>query len=74
MNQEEFEGMLRYIDHAIDDDRKIYRQVMKGREYEAEMIEKAITTLNGFVKPEMDFSGEQVKSLLKYIYNVPFSS
>ena len=74
MKQEEFEGMLRYIDHAIDDDRQIYKQVMKGREYEAEMIEKAITTLNGFVKSEMEFTGEQVKALFRYIYNVPFSS
>lgn len=72
MKQDEFEGMLRYIDHAIDNDRKIYKQVLKGRDYEAEMIEKAITTLNAFVKPEMEFSGEQVKALFKYIYEVPF--
>lgn len=73
MNQDEFDGMLRYIDHAIDDDRKIYKQVLKGRDYEAEMIEKAITIVNAFVKPEMEFTGEQVKAMLKHIYEVPFT-
>lgn len=72
MNQEEFDGIIRYLHHTIDNDRRIYKMVMKGREYEAEMLEKAITTTNAFIKDDMEFSGQQVKDLLKYIYEVPF--
>lgn len=72
MRQEELEGILRYIEHSIDDDRKIYRQVLKERDYEAEMIEKAISNVIGFIRPDMEFSGEQVKQLLRFIYDVPF--
>lgn len=73
MKQEEFDGIIRYLDHTIDDDRKIYKQVMKGRDYEAEMLGKAITTASAFLKDDMDFTGKQVKTLLKYIYEVPFT-
>ena len=72
MRQEELEGILRYIEHSIDDDRKIYRQVLKERDYEAEMIEKAISNVIVFIRPDMEFSGEQVKQLLRFIYDVPF--
>lgn len=74
MKQEEFDGIIRYLDHTIDNDRKIYKQVLKGREYEAEMYQKAIIIANGFLKNDMEFTGEQVKELIKYIYQVPFQS
>lgn len=74
MKQEEFDGIIRYLDHTIDNDRKIYRQVMAGKEYEAEMFGKAITAANAFLKDDMSFTGHQVKALLKYIYEVPFTS
>lgn len=73
MKQEEFDGIIRYLDHTIDNDRKIYKQVMKGREYEAEMFGKAISAANTFLKDDMNFTGHQVKALLKYIYEVPFT-
>lgn len=73
MKQEEFDGIIRYLDHTIDDDKKIYRQVMTGRDYEAEMLEKAISAANKFLKDDMNFTGHQVKTLLKYIYEVPFN-
>lgn len=72
MQQEEFDGIIRYLDHAIDNDRKIYKQVMKGRDYEAEMLGKAISIMAAFMKDDMEFSGRQVRDLLKYIYQVPF--
>lgn len=74
MKQEEFDGIIRYLDHTIDNDRKIYKQVLKGREYEAEMYQKAIIIANSFLKNDMEFTGEQVKELIKYIYQVPFQS
>ncbi|CDE47475.1 unknown [Clostridium sp. CAG:411] len=72
MKQEEFNGIIRYLDHTIDNDRKIYRQVLKGRDYEAEMYQKAIVIANDFLKSDMEFTGAQVKELIKYIYEVPF--
>lgn len=74
MKQEEFDGIICYLDHTIDNDRKIYKQVLKDREYEAEMYQKAIIIANSFLKNDMEFTGEQVKELIKYIYQVPFQS
>lgn len=73
MKQEEFDGIIRYLDHTIDNDRKIYKQVMTGKEYEVEMLTKAITAANAFLNDDMNFTGHQVKALLKYIYEVPFT-
>lgn len=73
MKQEEFDGIIRYLDHIIDNDRKIYKQVMEGKEYEVQMLTKAITTANAFLKDDMNFTGYQVKVLLKYINEVPFT-
>lgn len=73
MKQEEFDGIIRYLDHIIDNDRKIYKQVMEGKEYEVQMLTKAITTANAFWKDDMNFTGYQVKVLLKYINEVPFT-
>lgn len=72
MRQEEFDGIKRYLDHAIDNDRKIYKQIMKGRDYEAEMFGKSLSIMAAFLKDDMEFSGRQVKELLRYIYQVPF--
>lgn len=72
MDKEAFDGIIRYLDHTIEDDKKIYKQVMQGRDYEAEMFGKAITITASFINPDMQFTGQQVKDLLKYIYEVPF--
>lgn len=72
MQQEAFDGIIRYLDHAIDNDRKIYKQVMKGRDYEAEMFAKSLSIMAAFLEDDMEFSGRQVKELLRYIYQVPF--
>ena len=48
--------------------------MLKDREYEAEMYQKAIIIANSFLKNDMECMGEQVKELIKYIYQVPFQS
>lgn len=72
MNQEAFDGIIRYIDHMLDNDRTIFRQVFTGKEYEAEMLTKALTVTSSFLKDDMDFSGAQVKALLKHIFEFPY--
>ena len=64
MKQEEFNGIIRYLDHTIDNDRKIYRQVLKGRDYEAEMYQKAIVIANDFLKDKENQSIDISKYLI----------
>lgn len=72
MDKEAYDGIIRYLDHSIDNDRQIYKQVLQGRDYEAEMYGKAISITASFINPDMEFTGQQVKDLLKHIYEVPF--